>query len=661
MYMKKMGIKGRIIRVIVPILLVIMFSFFALSRNQIVKLAKGNLSADSQKCAGDIESWTGGILEELTVYERVIDSGLCTTDAQIVKYLETGTGLNDAYPNGIYLGDDKGVYLDGSGWVPGSDWVLTERTWYVEGREHEELKFGEPYFDSYSEQMCVSVSVHLNDSRAVRVMAADVYLDSVCDRVKEIESSIDGRAVLVEKNSGRIIASSDATLLDKSLTEEGVDKVYGNINSIIGEEHVSPVSVKVNGGEYFACVNYIDGTDWCLVTMLSQRDILRELHWLEAVMLLVAAVAGVVLAVLLTKVTNSVVKPVRDVTDVLTEVASGNFTRDIHTRGSDEIARMGQSMQTFIENMREIITELNSTSEWLSSQSKENGVASANLLSSADEQEKQMAFLREAADVMTKTADKVSDDMTKLAKLIHLTKDEGTKAGVIMKETADASRQGGEALSDIKGSMQQIEQTTFSLAERIKDTSDAIDKINGMVTMIMEIANQTNLLSLNAAIEAARAGDAGRGFAVVAEEIGKLAVNSGQAASDISKLTAEIKDTMAKANAHMEESVAGVKMSADMIESASDTFGNIFDKVGQTDTIVHDMVDLIGKVDIVASETVKMADSQTAAAGEITASAVRLSDCTKSVNDNSSQVAANAKALEQQAEALAKRMSGFTV
>lgn len=659
--MKKMGIKGRIIRVIVPILLVIMFSFFALSRNQIVKLAKGNLSADSQKCAGDIESWTGGILEELTVYERVIDSGLFTSDAQILKYLETSMGMNDAYPNGIYMGDDKGVYLDGSGWVPGSDWVLTERTWYVEGREHEELKFGEPYFDSYSEQMCVSVSVYLNDSRAVRVMAADVYLDSVCDRVKEIESSIDGRAVLVEKNSGRIIASSDSTLLDKSLTEEGVDKVYGNINSIIGEEHVSPVSVKVNGGEYFACVNYIDGTDWCLVTMLSQRDILRELHWLEAVMLLVAAVAGVVLAVLLTKVTNSVVKPVRDVTDVLTEVASGNFTRDIHTKGSDEIARMGQSMQTFIENMREIITELNSTSEWLSNQSKENGVASANLLSSADEQEKQMAFLREAADVMTKTADKVSDDMTKLAKLIHLTKDEGTKAGVIMKETADASRQGGEALSDIKGSMQQIEQTTFSLAERIKDTSDAIDKINGMVTMIMEIANQTNLLSLNAAIEAARAGDAGRGFAVVAEEIGKLAVNSGQAASDISKLTAEIKDTMAKANAHMEESVAGVKMSADMIESASDTFGNVFDKVGQTDTIVRDMVDLIGKVDIVASETVKMADSQTAAAGEITASAVRLSDCTKSVNDNSSQVAENAKALEQQAEALAKRMSGFTV
>ncbi len=659
--MKKMGIKGRIIRVIVSILLVIMFSFFALARNQIVKLAKGSLSANSLKCAGDIESWTGCIIEELTVYEKAIDSGLFTTDAQIVKYLETGMGLNDAYPNGIYLGDDKGVYLDGSGWVPDSDWVLTERTWYVEGKEHEELKFGEPYFDSYSEQMCVSVSVRLKDSSAVRVMAADVYLNSVCDRVKEIESSIGGRAVLVEKNSGRIIANSDATLLDKSLTEEGVDELYGNVNSITGEEHVSPVSVKVNGSEYFACVNYIDGTDWCLVTMLSQRDVLRELHWLEAVMLLVAAVAGVVLAVLLTKVTNSVVKPVKDVTDVLTEVASGNFTRDIHTKGSDEIARMGQSMQTFIENMREIITELNHTSEWLSSQSKENGVASANLLSSADEQVKQMAFLREAADVMTKTADKVSDDMTKLAKLIHLTKDEGTKAGVIMKETADASRQGGEALSDIKGSMQQIEQTTFSLAERIKDTSDAIDKINGMVTMIMEIANQTNLLSLNAAIEAARAGDAGRGFAVVAEEIGKLAVNSGQAASDISKLTAEIKDTMAKANAHMEESVAGVKMSADMIESASDTFGNVFDRVGQTDTIVRDMVDLIGKVDIVASETVKMADSQTAAAGEITASAVRLSDCTKSVNDNSSQVAANAKALEQQAEALAKRMSGFTV
>lgn len=659
--MKKMGIKGKVICVIIPILLGIMIAFFALSRSQIVKLAKGNLSANSQKYAEAIDGWTNGILDELKVYEGAIDSGLFTSDAQILKYLETSMGLNDAYPNGIYMGDDKGVYLDGSGWVPDSDWVLVERDWYVEGKDHSELKFGAPYFDSLSKQMCVSASVRIKDSSAVRVMAADVYLDYVCDQMKEIESGIGGSAMLIEKSSGKILAHSDETLMDKTLTEEGMDKLYTNINGILNDEHTKAVSVKGKGGQYFACVNNIDGTDWCLVTVLSQREVLSELHWLEAVMLLVAIVAGVVLTVLLMKVTNGVVKPVKDVTGVLTEVAEGDFTHDINTKGSDEIARMGQSMQTFIVNMREIITELNHTSEWLSNQSRENGVASANLLSSADEQEKQMAFLREAADVMTKTADKVSDDMTKLAKLIHLTKDEGTKAGVIMKETADASRQGGEALSDIKGSMQQIEQTTFSLAERIKDTSDAIDKINGMVTMIMEIANQTNLLSLNAAIEAARAGDAGRGFAVVAEEIGKLAVNSGQAASDISKLTAEIKDTMAKANAHMEESVAGVKMSADMIESASDTFGNVFDKVGQTDTIVRDMVDLIGKVDIVASETVKMADSQTAAAGEITASAVRLGDCTKSVNDNSSQVAANAKALEQQAEALAKRMSGFTV
>lgn len=659
--MKKMGIKGKVICVVGPILLGIMIAFFALSRNQIVKLAKGNLSAASQKYTETIDGWTNGILSELTVYENAIDSGLFTSDAQILKYLETSMGLNDAYPNGIYMGDDKGVYLDGSGWVPDSDWVLTERDWYVEGKDHEELKFGAPYFDSLSKQMCVSASVRIKDSKAVRVMAADVYLDYVCDQMKEIENGIGGRAMLVEKSSGKILAHSDETLMDKSLTEDGMDRLYANISKIIKDEHTNAVSVKGKGGQYFACINNIDGTDWCLVTILSQREVLSELHWLEAVMLLVAIAAGVVLTVLLMKVTDGVVKPVKDVTGVLTEVAEGDFTHDIRTKGSGEIARMGQSMQVFIVNMREIIKELNNTSEWLSTQSKENGVASANLLSSADEQEKQMASLREAADVMTQTADKVSDDMTKLARLIHLTKDEGTKAGVIMKETADASRQGGEALTDIKGSMQQIEQTTFSLAERIKDTSDAIDKINGMVTMIMEIANQTNLLSLNAAIEAARAGDAGRGFAVVAEEIGKLAVNSGQAASDISKLTAEIKDTMAKANAHMQESVSGVKMSADMIESASGTFSNIFDKVGQTDTIVRDMVDLIGKVDIVASETVKMADSQTAAAGEITASAERLGDCTESVNNNSRKVAENARALEQQAEALAERMNGFTV
>lgn len=664
--MKKLGIKGKMICIIIPIILAIIISFFALSSNQIVKLAKEKLNSQSQMYTADISRWTDNILAELNIYAKAIDEGTFQNDDQILQYLETSMGLNDAYPNGIYLGDDSGVYLDGSGWVPDSDWVLTERDWYLEGKDHETIAFGAPYFDSLSKQMCVSASVRLQDSDAVRVMAADIYLDYVCEKMQQIESGIGGQAFLVQKDTQKILAHSDTEQIDKQLSDAGMDSLYVNISNLLTAKENSGLSqemVTVSGdsAKYLVCLNDISGTDWCLVTTVSQRKVLSELHWLESVMLLIAILASIVLMVLLVKVTNGVVKPVRAVTGVLTDVAQGDFTQDIQVKGSDEIARMGNSMQQFVVNMREIITELTNTADWLKAHSKENEEASENLMTSADEEQREMDTLKRQADVLTQTANRVSEEMTKLADIIYQTKQEGGQADAIIKETAAASRKGQNALGDIKNSMQEIEDTTFSLADQIKETSAAIDKINDMVTMIVQITSQTNLLSLNASIEAARAGEAGRGFAVVAQEIGTLAVNSGQAATDISRLTEEIRETMARANEHMEASVSGVKNSAQMVETASETFRNVFDKVEETDTIVHRMVDMVDEVNQVSSGTVQLAEDQLSAAQEITGSVERLSTCSQSVTDNSSRVAGNAKALEEQANGLADRMKQFKV
>ena len=664
--MKKLGIKGKMICIIIPIILAIIISFFALSSNQIVKLAKEKLNSQSQMYTADISRWTDNILAELNIYAKAIDEGTFQNDDQILQYLETSMGLNDAYPNGIYLGDDSGVYLDGSGWAPDSDWVLTERDWYLEGKDHETIAFGAPYFDSLSKQMCVSASVRLQDSNAVRVMAADIYLDYVCEKMQQIESGIGGQAFLVQKDTQKILAHSDTEQIDKQLSDAGMDSLYVNISNLLTEKENSSLSqemftVSGDSAKYLVCLNDISGTNWSLVTTVSQRQVLSELHWLESVMLLIAILASIVLMVLLMKVTNGVVKPVRAVTDILTDVAQGDFTRDIQVKGSDEIARMGNSMQQFVENMREIITELTNTADWLKAHSKENEEASENLMASADEEQREMDTLKRQADVLAQTANRVSEEMTKLADIIYRTKQEGGQADAIIKETAAASRKGQNALGDIKNSMQEIEDTTFSLADQIKETSAAIDKINDMVTMIVQITSQTNLLSLNASIEAARAGEAGRGFAVVAQEIGKLAVNSGQAATDISKITEEIRETMARANEHMEASVSGVKSSARMVETASETFRNVFDKVEETDTIVHRMVDMVDEVNQVSSGTVQLAEDQLSAAQEITSSVERLGTCSQSVTENSSRVAGNAKALEEQANGLADRMKQFKV
>ena len=184
---KGLSIRTKLIGIIIPIVLIIIFSFFGLS----------------SKMVGEVQ-----------VYQNTIEEGNFADDAEILKYMETTVDKNEAYPVGLYMGDDSGIYLDGSGWVPGDDWVLVERDWYVDGKDNMELAFGEPYYDSMTGQVCVSASVRVDYDKAVRVLATDVYLDYVSGVVGDISSEDEMDAFLVTKGSQTIIAHHDAEMMD---------------------------------------------------------------------------------------------------------------------------------------------------------------------------------------------------------------------------------------------------------------------------------------------------------------------------------------------------------------------------------------------------------------------------------------------------------------
>lgn len=129
---KRLGIRIKLILVIIPVVLVLIFSFFALSRSMIVKQAEENLVSESLVYTNEISAWADGILKEINVYVDTINAGVFADDSEILRYMEISVDRNESYPVGLYMGDDSGAYLDASGWVPGDDWVLVERDWYLE-------------------------------------------------------------------------------------------------------------------------------------------------------------------------------------------------------------------------------------------------------------------------------------------------------------------------------------------------------------------------------------------------------------------------------------------------------------------------------------------------------------------------------------------------
>lgn len=658
---KGISIRLKLIGIIIPIVLALIISFFALARNMVIKTSQEKLQAKSQVYTEQISSWTGQIFGELQVYQDTIEEGNFADDDAILNYLETTLEKNDAYPIGLYMGDDSGIYLDGSGWVPGSDWVLTERDWYVDGKDNETLAFGEPYYDSMTGQVCVSASVRVDYKKAVRVLATDVYLDYVANLVTEIASQEQEDAFLVTKNSQTIIAHNEQEMLALTLDQEDMDSLYTGIGKALSEGKSEMISVDGNDGTYLVCLNPVDNTDWYLVTYVKEQTVLANLHQMEIIMAIIAVVAAVVLIIVISQMVNGIVKPVKKMTQVIDNIAEGDFSQNIESKGNDEIGRMSHNMQQFITKMRGTISEISDIAGWLKQQSVENKDVSDSLRNASKQQGQEMEMLEQMVEQLSKSAEDAKLQMEQLATLIEDADSEGKAAEILMQESVVMSQSGKDDMIRVHSGMDKINTAITQLSDQMEKVGETVTQISDMVDMIVDIAEETNLLSLNASIEAARAGEAGRGFSVVAEQIGKLATDSSMAADRISKLTQGIQATVNDAVSHMNTSVAEVQSNVEVASEAKDTFESLYGKVKETSQRVKQMIELVDKVDIVSKEMEEISASQAQTAEQIARSAEGLNQQTHSITTGSCTVAESAKELETESEKLLDRIGTFRI
>lgn len=360
-------------------------------------------------------------------------------------------------------------------------------------------------------------------------------------------------------------------------------------------------------------------------------------------------------------ITKMITKPVKEIQELFARVEQGDFTVEGTYRSRDEIGRLTSSFNAMMGGLKSIIQKVSDTSQYVASSSEQ-------LSTSAEQNTRASEYvsltIQELAEGADKQAGSISGSMAVIQDITettnHINQSVDT-VSVTSQETSLMSAEGTKAIEKVNDQMKAIHTSVGFLAETFKGLTERSNEIGNITDVITSIAGQTNLLALNAAIEAARAGEQGRGFAVVADEVRKLAEQSAASAEQITKLIGfiqtETEQTMETVVSTTEEVREGLAVVVEAGSSFNKIDGSIQTIVSQTNTVNHLVRKLISGTDSVQREINEVKGVAEAAA----ANSLTIRSSTKEQLASMEEISSSSQALAQTAEELQLLIQHFKI
>ena len=636
--------------VLILVLILILLSYM-ISKNIIEDKSKQVLELSVKNQASQMEAWMTESLNVFNTFKENLET-MDYTDEQIQTLLNSYLGKSSNYPDGFYIADSDGKVMQADG-VEYKKTISDDPVWYTEGLTRVNMAFGDVFTNEAGDEV-ISASAILRNPDKIRVIAIDVPIAHIQVIVNSFISMDDAQAVLIDRSTMSILSRSEDSLSGSLSDDSGF---LGTIGEKIDEQDYDSISLDNNIVEF----REISGTNWVLVSYVPEASIFAELVSLRTTMAIVAVVILIILLVLMERMVNYMIKPIKSLTDSIVMMASGDFTVDIKTKGNDEITVMGQSMKDFAASMRKMINDIVNASETLQGQAELSSTVSGGLYEASLTQSKTIDNLNETVDQLSASVQEIAENATSLAMVVSETKDSSMEAEQKMNETVTVAESGKSDMEKVGEAMNVIQSSINSLQESIDEVGTASSEINNIVSMIGEIADETNLLALNASIEAARAGDAGSGFAVVASEIGGLADDSNKSVQKIQGLIDQVTSLVAETVEKAKQSVDEISSSSELVNQAVNTFDTIYDNIINANHVVNNMASSMSQVESVATNVAAITEEQAASAEVISGNAGNIAAESQNITNDSEKVADTAKELADTSENLMTQIKSFRV
>lgn len=624
-----LGFKGRIYASVVILVTISLMVLGTINMLSLKREMIDSLTTETQNKlnyhVSELEFWVKSRYEAVSRGANLFTPELSDTDnlnkVRLLAEAAQITNVIAAYEDGrSYMSMDK------EGGVTTNRFKFTDRDWYQQAKSRRSPFLTEIYQDQVTGKKVISaVSPILHQGQFVGALLGDFQLDDIITQVSNMRFA-GGAATLTDKNAV-FFASDDPN--DIGRTPSQVSPSFREMEAGFHRQESGHLSFPYLGIEfdgYYKRVNLTDDMYWTLMVFVDKATALADVdvavaNAITTGIVLIGISVGVIIFII-----NQIYKPLLRLKVAVLDLAqgSGDLTRRLEVNGNDDLAQISEGFNRFSGNLQNMMLQISdatqiisSSIEQLSQTAKEN---EQMLISHSSETDQVVTAITQ----MSESARTVAESVTQSNQITEAASKEAQQSLVIVNN----------AVSTVTSLVNDVENMSESISNMNRDAN----KISEVLSVIGAISEQTNLLALNAAIEAARAGEQGRGFAVVADEVRNLASRTASSTEEIQKMINQLQNDAKNAVSAMDagktvthQGVAASDEAVQVLMSISDRIHDISDRNTQVATATEEQSTVV--------HTINQNIEEINAINEVTTStAEELADASKSLRELSGRL-----------------------